>query len=102
MAKLDFAFWDALAAENGTDPAETYEQHIRLAQRIERLGWHSYYVIEHQNSPQGVSAPSVFLTAIARATTKLRIGAMMWQLPFYHPLRLAQEVAMLDQLSHGR
>ena len=34
--------------------------------------------------------------------SRLRIGAMMWQLPFYHPIRLAQEVAMLDQLSRGR
>jgi len=44
----------------------------------------------------------VYLTAVARATRRLRIGAMMWQLPFYHPIRLAQEVAMLDQLSRGR
>ena len=34
-------------------------------------------------------------SAMARATARLRIGAMMWQLPFYHPIRLAQEVAML-------
>src|SRR6266498_2489083 len=54
-------------------------------------------------SPPGrITAPSVYLTAIARATTKLRFGAMMWQLPLYHPIRLAQEVAMLDQLSRGR
>jgi alkanesulfonate monooxygenase SsuD/methylene tetrahydromethanopterin reductase-like flavin-dependent oxidoreductase (luciferase family) len=50
----------------------------------------------------GTSAPSVYLTAVARATQRLRIGAMMWQLPLYNPLRLAQEVAMLDQLSRGR
>ena len=30
------------------------------------------------------------------------MGAMIWQLPFYQPVRLAQEVAMLDQLSRGR
>ena len=75
----------------------------RLAQELDDAGWHSYFVIEHQNSPLGrITAPSVFLTAVARATTRLRIGAMMWQLPFYHPIRLAQEVAMLDQLSRGR
>src|SRR5581483_5707536 len=53
-------------------------------------------------APQGTSAPSVYLTAVARETSRLRIGAMMWQLPFYHPLRLAEEVAVLDQLSRGR
>src|SRR5712692_5741590 len=103
MATLDFAFWDAIPhTRTGVDIADEYDAHIRLAQRIEALGWHSYFVIEHQNAPQGTSAPSVFLTAVARQTRSLRLGAMMWQLPFYHPLRLAQEVAMLDQLSRGR
>src|SRR5579864_2341068 len=103
MARLDFAFWDVLPHTSvGTSIADDYDQHIRLAQRLEGLGWHSYFVIEHQNALQGVSAPSVYLTALARETTRLRLGAMMWQLPFYHPLRLAQDVAMLDQLSRGR
>src|SRR5438094_8172158 len=103
MPTLDFAFWDAIPHRTtGVEIADEYDAHIRLAQRIEALGWHSYFVIEHQNAPQGTSAPSVFLTAVARETSRLRLGAMMWQLPFYQPLRLAQEVAMLDQLSRGR
>jgi alkanesulfonate monooxygenase SsuD/methylene tetrahydromethanopterin reductase-like flavin-dependent oxidoreductase (luciferase family) len=103
MGKLDFAFWDVVPhSSSGTAIADDFESHIRLAQRIEALGWHSYFVIEHQNAPQGTSAPTVYLTAVARATSTLRVGAMMWQLPFYHPLRLAQEVATLDHLSRGR
>jgi alkanesulfonate monooxygenase SsuD/methylene tetrahydromethanopterin reductase-like flavin-dependent oxidoreductase (luciferase family) len=103
MGKLDFAFWDVIPhSSSGAGIAEDYDAHIRLAQRIEALGWHSYFVIEHQNTPQGTTSPSVYLTAVARETSALRLGAMMWQLPFYHPLRLAQDVAMLDQLSRGR
>jgi alkanesulfonate monooxygenase SsuD/methylene tetrahydromethanopterin reductase-like flavin-dependent oxidoreductase (luciferase family) len=103
MGSLDFAFWDVTPhSSSGTAIAEDYDTHIRLAQRLERLGWQSYFIIEHQNAPQGISAPSVYLTAVARETSRLRLGAMMWQLPFYNPMRLAQEVAMLDQLSHGR
>jgi alkanesulfonate monooxygenase SsuD/methylene tetrahydromethanopterin reductase-like flavin-dependent oxidoreductase (luciferase family) len=103
MSRLDFAFWDAVSFTNPSRPAaEVFEEHIRLAQDIEALGWHSYFIIEHQNTPTGISAPSVYLTAVARATSKLRIGAMMWQLPFYHPLRLAEDVATLDHLSQGR
>jgi len=103
MATLDFAFWDSIQhTSTGAAIADEYNAHIRQAQRVEALGWHSYFVIEHQNGAMGSSAPSVFLTAVARETSKLRIGAMMWQLPFYNPLRLAQEVAMLDQLSRGR
>jgi alkanesulfonate monooxygenase SsuD/methylene tetrahydromethanopterin reductase-like flavin-dependent oxidoreductase (luciferase family) len=103
--KLQFALWDGVGGYGDADGhlADVYDEHIRLAQRIEELGWTAYFVIEHQNSPVGrITAPTVFLTAVARATSKLRIGAMMWQLPFYHPVRLAQEVAMLDQLSRGR
>ncbi|MDB5406151.1 MAG: hypothetical protein JWL84_1063 [Rhodospirillales bacterium] len=105
MTKLDFALWDAVGGYGDRQQlmADVYDEHIRLAQRIEADGWHSYFVIEHQNSPLGrITAPSVYLTAVARATSTLRIGAMMWQLPFYHPLRLAQEIAMLDHLSRGR
>jgi len=103
MASLDFALWDSVNYPDGVDIADAYDEHIRLAQRIEELGWHSYFTIEHQNSPVGrITAPTVYLTALARATSKLRLGAMIWQLPFYQPLRLAQEVAMLDQLSRGR
>jgi alkanesulfonate monooxygenase SsuD/methylene tetrahydromethanopterin reductase-like flavin-dependent oxidoreductase (luciferase family) len=105
MPDLRFAFWDSVGGYNveGESMADVYDRHIQLAQRLEELGWHSYFVIEHQNSPVGrITAPSVYLTAVARATTTLRIGAMMWQLPFYHPMRLAQEVAMLDHLSRGR
>jgi alkanesulfonate monooxygenase SsuD/methylene tetrahydromethanopterin reductase-like flavin-dependent oxidoreductase (luciferase family) len=101
MTHLDFAFWDSFGTGGGA-PADTFDEHIRLAQRIEELGWQSYFVIEHQNAPMGTTTPSVYLTAVARATSRLRFGAMMWQLPLYHPIRLAQEVAALDQLSRGR
>jgi len=105
VSRLDFAFWDPVpeTPQGESTFADIYDAHIRLAQRLEDLGWHSYFTIEHQNRPgANITAPSVYLTAVARATERLRIGAMMWQLPFYNPMRLAQEVAMLDHLSRGR
>ncbi|MSQ28476.1 MAG: LLM class flavin-dependent oxidoreductase [Dehalococcoidia bacterium] len=105
MPQLDFAIWDPLSyTESLTLPThELYERHLNLAQEVEQMGFHSYFTIEHQNADVGVlTGPTVWLTAIARATSVIRMGAMIWQLPFHHPMRLAQEVAMLDQLSHGR
>src|SRR3954468_21883723 len=105
MAQIDFALWDAVGGYSGTSEpmADVYDRHSERCRHRDEAGWHSYFVIEHQGSPLGrITAPTVFLTAVARATTRLRVGAMMWQLPFYHPIRLAQEVAMLDQLSRGR
>ena len=75
---------------------DAFDDHISLAGHLERLGWHSYFTIEHQSNPGNLtSAPSVYLAAVARETSKLRIGAMMWQLPFYQPMRLAAEIATL-------
>ena len=105
MTKLDFGIWDAVSGYEMAEglAADIYDRHIRLAQLMERLGYHSYWVIEHQNSPVGkITSPSVYLTAIAQNTTNLRFGAMIWQLPFHNPVQLAQEIAMLDHLSRGR
>jgi len=106
VSKLEFGLWDSIGGyseEYDGQTADIYDEHIRLAQRIEEFGWHSYFIIEHQNGDiSRITAPSVYLTAVARETSRLRIGAMMYQLPLHHPIRLAQEVAMLDQLSRGR
>ena len=54
MGSLDFAFWDVIPhSSTGTAIADDYDAHIRLAQRLEGLGWHSYFIIEHQNAPPG-------------------------------------------------
>lgn len=104
MGTLDFALWDSFPVyemAKGT-AADVYEQHIKESQIAEELGYHSYYIIEHQNSHVGqITAPTVYLTAVASWTSKLRIGVMIYQLPFYNPVRLAEEAAMLDHLSHG-
>ena len=104
MADLKFALWDSFPeseVDQGSSIADVYDRHIGLARLAEEVGYHSYFVIEHQNR-ELISSPSVYLSAVAQQTNTLRIGAMIWQLPFHHPLRLAEEVGMLDQLSHGR
>ena len=54
-------------------------------------------------TPIGCAAsPGLFLAALAQRTTKLRFGPLVYLLPFYHPLRLIEEVCMLDQMSGGR
>jgi alkanesulfonate monooxygenase SsuD/methylene tetrahydromethanopterin reductase-like flavin-dependent oxidoreductase (luciferase family) len=47
-------------------------------------------------------SPSVFLSAIAQRTKTLRFGPMVYALPLHHPLRLIEEICMVDQLSGGR
>ena len=47
-------------------------------------------------------SPSVFLAAVAQRTKRLRFGPMVYALPLYHPLRMIEEICMLDQMSRGR
>src|SRR5437867_12211782 len=47
-------------------------------------------------------APSVFLAAVAERTRRLRFGPLVYALPLHHPLRLIEEICMLDQMSGGR
>ena len=47
-------------------------------------------------------SPALFLTAAAQRTRRIRLGPLVYLLPLYHPLRLIEEVCMLDHLSGGR
>jgi alkanesulfonate monooxygenase SsuD/methylene tetrahydromethanopterin reductase-like flavin-dependent oxidoreductase (luciferase family) len=49
-----------------------------------------------------VPVPGLFLAAAARATKKIKLGPLVYLLTLYSPLRLIEEVALLDHLSHGR
>src|SRR5262249_32778828 len=48
------------------------------------------------------SSPSVFLAAAIQRTRSIRLGPLVYVLPLYHPLRLYEEICMLDHLSGGR
>ena len=106
MAKMEIGLYDVLdqaQMESHALAADVYDEHIRGAQEAEQMGYKYYFSIEHQSSDVSfLSSPSVYLTALARATSAIRFGVMIYQLPFHHPVRLAEEVAMLDQLSRGR
>jgi alkanesulfonate monooxygenase SsuD/methylene tetrahydromethanopterin reductase-like flavin-dependent oxidoreductase (luciferase family) len=106
MGKLAFGLWDSFGVHEmsrSAAAADIYEQHIREVQLAESLGYSSYFIIEHQNSHVGqITAPSVYLCAVAQHTSRIRIGTMIYQLPLHNPLRLAQDAAMLDHLSRGR
>src|SRR6266581_6488657 len=103
MSPLEFGIFDSFGPfEMAEFPTvvEVYEAHMREAQEAEQLGYRYYFFIEHQNSPVcSVTAPTVYLTALASRTSALRFGLMIYQLPFHHPVRLAQDLATLDQLS---
>src|SRR5690242_4250906 len=99
---MDFGVFDHLDRYDGP-LADYYEARLRLIELYDRAGFFGYHVAEHHATPLGMApSPSVFLAAVAQRTRRLRFGPMVYALPLYHPLRLIEEICMLDQLSGGR
>lgn len=104
-SELEFGIFDTFSVEEWASPdrADMYDRHIGFARLAEACGYTSFFFIEHQNPPTPcVTSPATYLAALANATRTLRIGTMVFQLPMYNPIRLAQDTAMVDQLSRGR
>jgi alkanesulfonate monooxygenase SsuD/methylene tetrahydromethanopterin reductase-like flavin-dependent oxidoreductase (luciferase family) len=100
---MHFGVWDHFERRPGIGVPEQYHAKLALLQAAEQLGFECYHLAEHHLSPLDLApSPNVFLAALAASTRTLRIGAMVYILPLYHPVRLLQELAMLDNLSAGR
>lgn len=82
---------------------EFYEMRLRLLQRYDTAGFYSYHLAEHHATPLGLApVPGIFLAAATQRTERIRLGPCVYCLPLYDPLRLIEEVCMLDHLSRGR
>ena len=80
-----------------------YGEVLEQVQYAEELGFDSIWIAEHHSSRYGIF-PSLMpiLAHIAAQTKTIRLGAGVSVLPFHHPIRLAEEAAMVDLLSNGR
>ena len=88
---------------NGVNLGQQYRDRLQLIEAYDRAGFYAYHLAEHHGTPLGLaSSPSVLMSAVAQRTTALRFGPLVYPLCLYHPLRLIEEVCMLDQLSGGR
>jgi alkanesulfonate monooxygenase SsuD/methylene tetrahydromethanopterin reductase-like flavin-dependent oxidoreductase (luciferase family) len=82
---------------------EHYESRLRLLEKYDAAGFYSYHLAEHHATPLGLApVPGLFLAAATQRTRRIRLGPCVYCLPLYDPLRLIEEVCMLDHLSRGR
>ena len=99
---LAFGVFDHLDA-SGAPLRDFYADRLKLVELYDRLGFYCYHVAEHHSTPLGMApSPSVFLSAVAQRTRRLNFGPLVYTLPLYHPIRLIEEICMLDQMSGGR
>ncbi len=83
---------------------EFYRRMFEQMEELDRLGFDDVWVTEHHFSHYGgtLPHPPAFLSAIARTTKRIHLGAAISVLPFHNPLEVAESYAMVDVISNGR
>ena len=102
MAQVAFGLFDWI--DRGTAPLhQLYKDRLQLLEAADAAGFFCYHLAEHHATPLGMApSPALFLAAAAQRTQQIRLGPLVYLLPLYNPLRLIEEVCMLDHLSGGR
>ena len=101
---MQFALFNLMSMNHpGETPAEVLHATVRNVRLAEELGFDATWFAEHHFSNASVCAsPLMMAMHCAAVTSRIRLGPAVVVLPLHHPLRVAQEVAMLDQISGGR
>ena len=99
-----FGIFDQLPCSDEQIPSQRYKDVISQAQLADELGFDQVWLAELHFNPRFsmMPAPLMLGSAIAQITKDIRIGTAVNLLPLHQPIRLAEEVATLDQLSEGR
>lgn len=100
---MKFGMLHLFEAPRGREDKELVDEQLAIMQAAEEYGFDSVWPAEHHFTEYGFCAsPSLTLAAIARTTRKVRLCTGVVVLPFYNPVRVAEDYAMLDLLSDGR
>ena len=101
---MKFAHFSHIWAKPGMTPHQRYEELWGELQLCDELGYDYAFCVEHHFRPDEswISSPSLFAVGAGARTKRLRVGPMGYIVPLYHPLRLAEEIAIVDQMLGGR
>jgi alkanesulfonate monooxygenase SsuD/methylene tetrahydromethanopterin reductase-like flavin-dependent oxidoreductase (luciferase family) len=100
---MDIGIFQLLPQPEGLSDRDVIEQALWEVDLAEARAYSSVWVTEHHLSAFGLmGAPSVYAAAVAARTKRIKIGYGVAVVPLHHPLRLAEEIAWVDYLSHGR
>src|SRR6202000_2304375 len=94
--------FDMRAPDFGASPVELYEAAVDMCEWPETAGCLGAVICEHHSSPDGYLPTPLILGSAVAARTKQLMMTLIVILPFYDPVRLAEEIAVLDLISKGR
>jgi alkanesulfonate monooxygenase SsuD/methylene tetrahydromethanopterin reductase-like flavin-dependent oxidoreductase (luciferase family) len=100
---VEFGIFDHLEGIAGTPIHQLLQDRLELIKLADAAGFRGYHLAEHHGTDLCM-APNqeIFLAAAAQATTQIRVGPMIKILPVHHPLRVIEDICLLDQLTQGR
>jgi alkanesulfonate monooxygenase SsuD/methylene tetrahydromethanopterin reductase-like flavin-dependent oxidoreductase (luciferase family) len=104
VSEIRFAHFSHVWNKPGMTPEARYDQLWRELAVADASGFDYAFCVEHHFNPNEswMPSPSIYCAAAAARTDRIRIGTLGYVLPLYDPLRIAEEVAVLDNLAHGR
>ena len=80
---MRFGIFDHVERRNDVGQAQQYEERLQFAATADAAGFYCYHVAEHHHS-------------------RLRLSTLVYVLPLHNPIRLIEEICLIDQLSNGR
>lgn len=100
---MHLAIWSTSTPRENSTYAEMFRRQLDEVELAERIGIDRIWFFEHHLIPTGpVPSPNLLIAAAAQRTSRVRFASMVNILPFRHPLLVAEEGAMLDNLTNGR
>ena len=103
LNEIPYSVLDLSPIIEGGTPADALQNTLELAQHVEKLGFHRYWIAEHHNMPAiASSATSVVIGHVAAGTKTIRVGSGGIMLPNHAPLVIAEQFGTLEALFPGR
>src|SRR3981189_2317307 len=101
---MEFGMFHGFQCPPGASAAEAFAQSFEQVDAAERWGLDAMWLAELHFAPERsvLASPLILAAAIAQPPTRMKVGTGGQVLPLCHPLRLAEEVATIDQISQGR
>lgn len=100
---MKFALFTHVPWPEGTDLRQIIADTTEQVQQAEALGFHGVWLAEHHFTRYSMASSSLMLaTHLAARTNRIRVGTAVLLPPLHHPIRLAEDTAMLDLISGGR